>query len=202
MLRQTLLGFAVLSFCAAVPANDQEVKLLLKFKEGETFWVEEVEACKEDSTIMAQAITTNSKTTTITRYHVKKVTHDSVVLTMTIEDVNVESDGGPGDLFDNLDTNLKGATLIVTMTLDGKLKKVDGVSDFIKEMDDVSAFIKELNEETSKQIMTDFVNGEVRSRLQNAFGFVPDKALKTGDTWNLEPGNNALVGPAWTHQAE
>ena len=96
MLRQALWGLAVISACVATPVYAQDATLKLKFKEGEKFWVEEVSSTKQDMTVMGQAVNMKMKTTTITSYAVKKVTPDTVVLDMKIEDVKVDAEGAPG----------------------------------------------------------------------------------------------------------
>jgi hypothetical protein len=73
MLRQTLVGLAILSSCAAALAGDGEVRLQLKFKEGETLWIEEVSTMTQDITLIEaqEGIASKSKTTTIMRVDVK-----------------------------------------------------------------------------------------------------------------------------------
>jgi Family of unknown function (DUF6263) len=179
MLRQALLGLAVMSACVATPVYGQEAKLKLKFKEGEKFWVEEVSSMKQDMTVMGQAVNMKMKTTTITSYAVKKVTPDSVVLDMKIEDVKLDVEGAPGGAgIDQLATKTKGANLIITMSHDGKVKKVDGVSEFLKQM---------AGEDETAKLMKEFLSEDTFTKsLENAFGFIPEKTVKVGDTWNRE----------------
>ena len=94
MLRQLLLGLVVLG--AAAPAYGQEVKLRWKFKEGEKFYVEDVQTTKTDVSVLGQQIKEEAKTTTVTSYTIKKVTADSVVIVQKVEYADVKSQGGLG----------------------------------------------------------------------------------------------------------
>ncbi|HYV39000.1 MAG TPA: hypothetical protein VE988_25165, partial [Gemmataceae bacterium] len=81
MLRQALLGLAVLLAGAGAPAYAQEVKLQLKFKEGETFWVEDVVTSKTNISLSGIPVDkTEQKITQVTSYTVKKVTAESVLM--------------------------------------------------------------------------------------------------------------------------
>jgi Family of unknown function (DUF6263) len=178
MLRHALLGLAVLAVCAATPVYGQEVKLQLKFKEGEKFWVEEVATMKQDITVMGQQQKIEATTTTITSYTVKKVTPDDVVLAMKIEDVNVKSEGGFGGALDQVSAKTKGATLNLTLANDGKVKKVDGLQDFIKQLS---------GDDEAAKMMKELMNEEMFTKgFENSFGFVPDKPVKKGDSWKRE----------------
>jgi hypothetical protein len=167
---------------AAGPVYGQEVKLQWKFKEGDKFWVEEITAHKQNVTILGMDQKSNTKTTTIRSIAVNKVTPDSVEITMRIDDVKVESEGGLGGDLDKLMEKTKGASLTITMTPEGKVKKVDGFDAFFKQViagigaqDEISQLLKEMIKEET------FTKG-----VEHSFALVPEKAVKKGDTWTRQ----------------
>src|SRR5262249_49578352 len=133
MLRQALLGVTVL-FAGAAPALGQEVTLKWKFKQGETFYVEDVLNSRQSMSVLGQQQEVEQKTTTVTSYTVKKVTSDQIVLDMKIEDVEVRSKGGLGGAFEKIMEKTRGATFTVTITPDGKVQKFEGFGDFAKKL--------------------------------------------------------------------
>ena len=178
MLRQALLGLAVVSLCAAGPAYGQEVKLQLKFKEGQKLWFEEVATVKQTITFMGQSQKADSKTTTVTSYTVQKVTPEGVVLAMKIEDVDTKVEGGLGGAIDQVAGKTKGATLTVTMSPNGKVSKVEGAKEFIQKL---------VGDDETAKMMKEFINEETLTKgVESTFGFLPDKAVKPGDSWTRE----------------
>jgi len=175
MLRQVLCGLAVMSAFAAAPAYGQEVNLKFKFKEGDKFWMEEVVDQKQTMTVMGQQIKMDLKSTTIRSYNIKKVTPENIVMVMKIEDVKVTGGGEFGGPAVQMAEKTKGATMTVTMTPGGKVKKLEGFEEFVKNLvgdDEVAKAMKELlNEET------------IITSVEQSFAFLPDRAVKKDDTW-------------------
>jgi hypothetical protein len=178
MLRQTLLAVVALVAGVAAPAYGQEVELKWKFKEGEKFYVEDISNMKQTVTALGQTQKVDQKTTTITSYTIKKVTTDSIEMVMKFENVEVKSDGPIGQ-FDKFMEKTKGVSFTVTMAPDGKVKRLEGFNEFAKQIvgDD---------EDTAK-LLKMFINEEMFTKgVEQAFGFIPDKAVKPGDTWTRE----------------
>ena len=64
------------------------------------------------------------------------------------------------------------------MSPDAKVKKVEGVAEFIKQL---------AGEDETANLMKEFISEDMFTKsLESAFGFVPEKAVKVGDTWNRE----------------
>jgi hypothetical protein len=176
MLRQMLLGLAIASAFTTAPVYAQEVKLQLKFKEGEKFWVEEVADQKQKITVMGQDIQIDMKVTTIRSFDVKKVTTQEIVLAMKIEDVDVKSDGPLAGVLDQVTGKTKGVTLTLTLTPTGKVTKVEGFDEYVKKLAD--------GEDEVAKAMKDMITEETLTQgVEQGFAFIPDKAVKPGDTW-------------------
>jgi hypothetical protein len=180
MLRQALLGVAVLLAGVAAPAYGQDVKLQLKFKEGDKFYVEDVNKSKETVGLPAAGVTqtTENKVTSVTSFTIKKVTTESTEVEMKIESVEVQSNGTDG-LLGKIMGKMKGATFTFTLTPDGKIKKFEGYKQWVKSVagddDDNSKFLKLFLSEDL------FFN-----MVEKGFTFLPDKSVKKGETWTNE----------------
>ena len=176
MLRQASLGVIMLLATIAGPAYGQEVKLQLKFKEGDKFYVEDVNKSKETVTAVGITQTTENKITSVTSFTVKKVTTDATEVDMKIESVDVQSNGQDG-LLGKVMGKMKGAVFTVTLAPDGKIKKFEGYKQWAKSVvgddDEMSKFLGMLLSEDL------FVN-----MVEKGFTFLPDKSVKKGDTWS------------------
>jgi hypothetical protein len=179
MVRRALLGMIVLLVGSVAPVFGQDATLKFKFKEGEKFWVEDVVTSEQTISLLGQPIKSKQKTNTLTSYTVKTVTADKVELTMKIEDVAVQSEGGLGGQLDKVMEKTKGFTFDITLTPEGKVMKFGGLNAAAKQLaggeDDAAKVIKELLNEDM------FVK-----TIEQAFGFLPPKAVKKGDTWTRE----------------
>src|SRR5262245_21652943 len=126
MLRQALVAVVILVVSAVAPAYAQEVKLQWKFKEGDTFWVEEVSSTKTTVSVAGTPLVkSEEKTTSLTSFTVKKVAGDSVVVEMKKEDVVARSDSPLGEMTAKIAEKIKGATFTVTLTPSGKVTKFE-----------------------------------------------------------------------------
>ena len=183
MLRQAIVALVVLS--AAAPAYGQEAKLQWKFKEGDKFWLEEVAVSKQAVSVLGLAQKIDQKTTTISNFTFDKVTADSVSLTMKIENVEVNTEGGFGGQFDKIMERTKGAVLNITMTPDGKVTKVDGFQALEKQLFGA-------DDETAKLLKGLLKEEMFTKSVDQVFGFVPNKNVNKGETWTRE---SAVPGP-------
>jgi hypothetical protein len=178
MLRQALLAVIVSLATVAVPAYGQDVKLRMKFKEGDKFYVEDIAKSKETIGIAGQTVNAENKTTMITSFEVKKVTSDDLVTVMKVENVKVETDA-PGGQLAKITEKLKGGTFTITMTQEGKIKKFEGYNEWAK------GIVGDDEDET--KLLKMFVSEDLlMNAVAQAFGFIPDKAVKKGDTWTRE----------------
>ncbi len=179
MLRRFFLGVVVLLAVMAAPVYGQEVKLKLKFKEGDSFWVEDVTTAKQSFNLLGQAMQSEDKTTQITKFTVNKVGPEGIELAMKIESIDAKSDGGLGISLGSILEKIKGSQFKVTLTPDGKVTKFEGFAEVAKKLtegdDDVAKLLKDaITEEMFKK------------GVEQAYGFLPDGAVKKGDTWKRE----------------
>jgi hypothetical protein len=171
------MGVLALFAVAAAPAYGQ-VKMQWKFNEGEKFYVEDKSTMKQKVEFQGKQFDQTVKTTMVTQYEVKKVAGDTVTLHQKFIGVDVQSQGGFGGDMDKFMEKLKGAAF--TITLKGnKITKFEGFDDFIKELaggnDMAAQFLKMMiTEETLKK------------SAEEAFGFLPEKAISKGDSWKRE----------------
>jgi hypothetical protein len=150
-----------------------------KFKEGDKFYVEDVQTTKTDVSVLGMQIKEDTKTTTVTSYTIKKVNSDNVVLVQKIENVETKSQGGLGGASEKIMEKMKGATFTITMTPDGKVTKFEGYKDFAKKLtgDD---------DEMGKMLNLFFSEDLFRSSAESAFNILPKTPVKEGDTWKDE----------------
>jgi len=178
MLRRVCGAALLVLVGMAMPAYGQTT-LEWKFKEGEKFYVEEVNDLKQNVSIIGKDVKNNIKITTISSYYVKSVSGPEVTLEQKIESVDVKSSGdGLGGQMDKLFEKLQGANFQITLK-EGKVSKIKGYSEFIKKLADgdegAGKFAKELLSEDA-----------LKKSIEDLFGNLPTKAISPGDTWSQE----------------
>jgi len=172
------MAAVVLLAAIAAPAFGQEVQLQWKFKEGDKFYVEDVTVMKQNVAVVGQVIKEEQKTTTVTSYQIEKASTAGTVVKMKIEAVDVKSDS-PINLYAKIMEKTKGAVFTFTLTPDGKVKKLEGFAEFAKKLDTG-------DEDTNKMLKLFITEETYVQGIEQAFGFVPDKAVKKGDSWTRE----------------
>jgi len=179
MLRRAWIGAVLVFGGLSVPAYGQ-VTLKWKFNEGDKFYVEDVSTMKQKIGFMGKDIDQTQKTTMVTSYTVKKKTGNEVVLEQKIEGVDVKVMGGLGGDLDKMMEKLKGAKFTLTLNpKEGKITKFEGYEDFIKAL-------TEGNEEVGKFIKMMLSEDVLKKSSEEAFGFLPGKAVAKGDSWKKE----------------
>jgi len=178
MFRKACVGVLLVFGGMTVPAYGQ-VKMEWKFNEGDKFYVEDVSTMKQKIEFMGKGFDQTLKTTMVTSYTVKKKTGSDVVLEQKIEGVDVKSMGGLGGDMDKMMEKLKGATFTITLGKDGKITKFEGYDAFIKNL-------TEGNEEAAKFVKLMLTEDVLKKSSEEAFGFLPDKAVSKGDSWKRE----------------
>jgi len=160
-----------------------QVKIEWKFKEGDKFYVEEVSNVKSSFQIMGNNIDQTQKTTTIASYTIKKSTDKEVVMEQKIESVKTKVEGGFGGEAGGLDKimeKMEGAKFTITMDPStGKVTKFEGYKELIKA-------ITEGMEEAGKFVELLLTEDTLKKGSEDAFGFLPSKAVDKGDTWKIE----------------
>ena len=178
MARHALWASAVLLAALAVPAAGQEVQLKWKFKQGDKFYVEDVTVMKQSVAVLNQVIKEEQKTTTVTSYQIEKVGTEGITVKMKIEGMDVKSDS-PIGLYAKIMEKTKGASFTFTLTPEGKVTKLEGFDEFLKKLDTG-------DEDTNKMLKLFITEDMYMQSIEQAFGFVPNKAVKKGDSWTRE----------------
>ncbi len=172
MPRRLWFGSAVVLALLAGPAlADDAVKLEMKFKEGDKFYVETVSSTKTVMDILGknESAIDSTQVTSIT---VKKSDKDGVVLVERIESLKNKNLPGADKIMDAL----KGATITLTLNNKGEVTKIEGYDEFMKKL---SAD----NEQTGKMLRSFMSEDTIKATASENFAFLPAKAVSKGDTW-------------------
>jgi hypothetical protein len=178
MAKSTLLALAsMLSFLPCLVRA--EVQLSWKFKEGEMFFVEKVESLKQSAELIAKPITQESEITTVMAFRVIKVTGEAITLEQKFAGAKLKGDLAANETLRKALEKLKGTTLLVTLTPEGKLTNLEGYDEAIKKLGngkagDLAAMKGILSEEA------------IKASLVETFGFLPAMAISKGDKWTRE----------------
>jgi hypothetical protein len=185
MLR-SCLPCVVLTVGLAVPAQAQ-VKLEWNFKEGDTFYVENVNKMKQSLGAGGNLREQEKTTTAVSRYKVVKKTADGTVLEMQFAGRKTESKDGGAALVDPLIEKLKDVTFRITLDPTGQVTKFEGFDEVIKK-------IAGDNEATAKMLRA--------GGLEDSFkeGVTPGRAhygnaWKTRDSNSRDSGNRPFFSP-------
>ncbi len=174
-------------FVIGMPTIQAQTKLAWKFKEGDTFYVEDVMEAKQTVAILGKDIKEAAKTTKVLRFHVKKVADNEVTVEQTMISIEKKNQGGLPTPQDKFVEKLQGASFVFTMR-DGKVTKLDGYDEFIKKATDDDVTAKLLKTILSKETIT--------QGIETTFGSLPKTAVKAGDEWTSE--TKTSMGPLGT----
>jgi len=166
----------------------------MEIQKGETYYVENKTDLKQTIEVMGMNVKQDMTNTTLASFAVKDVSENSVVVEQKILDVKVKSSGGlAAGGADKMTEKMKGATFTITMTPHGKITKFEGYEDLIKR-------IAQENEEAGKLVKLMLTEETMKKGAEEAFGFLPNKAVEKGDKW----ANTMVVpmGPIGTFKAE
>ena len=176
MPRRFWFGSAVaLAFLAGPALAADAVKLEMKFKEGDKFFVETVSNTKQVMEFMGTKNESDSDSTQVTSFTVKKSDKDGVVIEQKIESIKNKNSGGlPGA--DKIMDALKGATFKLTLNSKGEVTKIEGYDEFVKKL---SAD----NELAGKMLKSFMSEDTIKATAAENFAFLPPKPVAKGDTW-------------------
>src|SRR5262249_22688889 len=136
MPRRFWFGLLVLSAAVLLPpaalAADG-VTLELKFKEGDTFYIENVGNSKMTMEFAGVKNEQDSDTTIVTRFKVVKSDKDETVVEQKIEKFKTKS-SGLGSGADKIMDSLTGVTFKMTINPKGEVTKFEGYDEFIKKL--------------------------------------------------------------------
>jgi hypothetical protein len=176
MPRRYWFGSAVLLALLGGPALAADaVKLEMKFKEGDKFYIETVSNTKQVMEFMGTKNESESDSTQVTSFKVLKSDKDGVVIEQKIESIKNKNSGGlPGA--DKIMDAMKGATFKVTLNGKGEVTKIEGYDDFVKKL---SAD----NELAGKMIKSFMTEETIKTTASENFAFLPPKPVSKGDNW-------------------
>jgi hypothetical protein len=165
---------------AATPAQGQ-VKLAWKFDDKKPFWVLNRTTLKMTidvpgmSGIMRQEVTNF----TLAKFEVVEKQGDNTVLKQTIEEIKVKNaTGGFAPGADKAAEQIKG--LAFTITLDGKghVVKIAGLDALLGKF--------AANDDAAKLLRQTLSEDALKRGAEEAFGFLPDKAVEKGQKWERQ----------------
>jgi hypothetical protein len=175
----------------SAPAGEG-VKFELKFKEGETFFVETTNNSKQTMTFAGMKQDSDSESTTITKFKVLKVDKDATVIEQTIESIKNKTSGGlPGA--DKIMDSMKGQTFKLTLNAKGEVTKLEGYDEFIKKLGSD-------NDTTAKLLKSFMSEDTLKASAAENFAFLPDKPVNKGDSWKRT--QSVPLGPLGTLKGE
>jgi hypothetical protein len=184
-----LLAAALLT--PAAPAADA-VSLELKFKEGDTFYIENVNNSKLTMEFAGIKNEQDSDTTIITRFKVLKSDKDETVIEQKIEKFKTKS-SGLGSGADKIMDSLTGVTFKMTMNSKGEVTKFEGYDDFIKKL-------KTGDDEAAKMAKLILSEETLKANAADSFAFLPPKPVNKGDSW--KHSQTVPLGPLGTFKGD
>jgi hypothetical protein len=154
-----------------------QIKLAWQFKKGDRFFVRETTAVQQTIKIMDAETRQELEETRLSRFAVLKTEKDgSVVLDQIIQSVKIKHSGEGPDIDIRVLKQLEGAIFQVTLDSRGQVAKLTGYDELLKKI----AKNDPLNTRLVRSLMTD---ASFKVALASLFGFVPEKAVAKGDSW-------------------
>ena len=167
-------AFALAVALAAPAAPADDVKLMWKLNEGDSFYSQTKGNIEQTFNVMGKSVTQTIESETVVRYTVKSIKQGTTVVEITYLSNKTKAEGLPGA--DAANGKLKGVTL--TATLDGKMEviKLEGYDKVI----DAIAGDNEQAKIAAKGLLPEAV---VKQGLNDTFALVPGGVTKVGGTW-------------------
>jgi hypothetical protein len=181
-----MLVMAVAIFLASPGLGRAQSTLVWKFKDGETFFVEKVESIKQSADLITKQVTQESEITTVTQFHVTKVNADGATVEQKFVGAKLKGDLATNEALKKMMERLKGTTLTITLSKDGRLLKLEGYEEAIKKLSDGKA-------EEAALVKSVLSEESIKTSLTETFGFLPEKEVKKGDAWTR--GIKTPLGP-------
>jgi hypothetical protein len=188
------------------PARAQEAdNLQWKFEKGKTFYQEMTTDTKQEMDVMGMKINQTQKQTFIISWTPEQQNPDkSWTIKQKIEgvkmDINIAGnsiaydstkDAGAANPLSDFFKALLGAEFKLTIGPDMKVTKIEGRDEFIKKLQQANPQMETL----LKQILSD---DALKQMSDPAFGVVPGKPVKKGDTWERKSSLN--MGPIGSYE--
>ncbi len=175
MLRRGGLVAVLILVAAGAPASAQ-VELAWKWKEGDKFYLESVSRFKQSLTLkdINREVKQEVEYATVLGFEVKTTgAEKNIVLEQRIESLKVSNAQGVAFR----DDKLKGVVLRLTLNAKGDVTKVEGYAELIKKL------TEDADGELADTIKATVTEDSLKRSAQLALGFLPDRPVKRGDTW-------------------
>jgi hypothetical protein len=179
-----LCAMCVLLVAGTASSVAADVKLEWKFKEGETFYVENETKTKQTIGTGAAPVGLEKTTTTVAQYKVIRTTSEETVLEMQFAGFKGDAKDPIAAIAGAFAKDFKEITFRITLNMTGQVTKFEGFDDFIKKVaGDNEAVAKALRSMGSEELY--------RQGVTQTFGFLPVKGVTKGDKWK-QTGNMPL----------
>jgi hypothetical protein len=171
------------------PARAQ-VKLRWKFKEGDTFYVEEKVSTRQTVKVRGSAQVQQLEQTRVSRFKVLKAAADGgAVLEQKIESVKVTPYGAGIKADASSVRRMEGATFQITLDARQRVTRFEGYKKLI------DALAKD-NEDVAKVFRAVLTEQAVRRPVEALLGFTPEKPVARGQSWQVK--SDVPFGPLGT----
>jgi hypothetical protein len=168
-----------------------QVPLEWKFKEGSTFYLELTSTSKQVLKTVGRELKQDLEQTTVFSVRVDKIDEQkNVVLEQKLEWLSVKTTATslPDDRYNQ---QLAGVAFKVTLNPKGEVIKLEG---YDKMLDHVAK-----DDENARKAVKALLSEEsLMKAAEEVFAFLPEKPVKTGDTWTREAKRS--LGPLGTLQ--
>jgi len=166
-------GLLALALAGSVQA---QVQMAWKLKGGDKFWLETVSTTKQTMQTVGRDLKQDIEQTTAFAINVLEAAEGKdTVLEQKIEWVTVKVGGPMTAADDRFNQQLAGLTFKVTITPKGEVKLEDYAG--------LVAKIAGTDENAKKAVMAVLKEETLKQAIAEAFVFLPDKPVKTADTW-------------------
>jgi hypothetical protein len=180
MQRYNWLG-AILTLALSVLPVHAQVQMEWKLKEGDKLFLETVSTLKQQMRTQGKEMKQDQELTTVFALTVEKKNPDNtIVLEQKLEALTVKNAVGlAAGTDEKFNQQLVGAVFKVTLNPKGEVVKIEGYEDLLKKLagDDANA---------RKAVQSIKPEELFKVSVSEAFGFLPDKPVKTGDSWERE----------------
>lgn len=170
-----------LLFLLLLLASAENHSLKWKFAKGDEFVMETVSQLKQTVKVNQQDIKQDLSHITRIKYRVTDLGADGVIaLDQEVESMKAANpDGSPSAGNNAVLNQLQGSVLKVKLQPDLKVKEMEGYEEIIKRLagDDPSL----------RRVVQSLLSEEqLKQAIQHSLGFVPQKDVAVGETWNRE----------------
>ena len=171
MRAATMLGLVVLLAGAAAPADP--VPLKWKLKQGDEFYVRNVQEMQQTIGVLGMNKESSSTTTTVTRFKVTEAGDGGLTVEQTI--LKVDATGEAAEKAGKA----KGATLTFKLDKDYKVTAVEGYDKYIEQ-------IAGGNDQEAQVAKLAASEDTVKVSVEDLFSPGPGKPVKPGDKWTRD----------------